>query len=111
MTITLSLTADQARVVRTALDLYSRICLGQFEEIAIMVRNGVVPICRDPAQPREVASKDMNEAIDVLVRSAKCILGYPRYGSNGIYHPHVDASGLYAYEVMENLEHLLAETD
>lgn len=107
-TVTLSLTIDQATAVRDALDLYSRICIGQIEEIGDLVRTGVVPMRRDPAQPREMADVDKCEEVVRLLNAAKDVLGYPLNGSNGVGHPHVDPSGHRAYEVKKALAQALA---
>ena len=42
--VTLTLTIEQAVAVRDALDLYSRICIGQIEEIGQLVRFGTIPM-------------------------------------------------------------------
>lgn len=107
--VILTLTPEQAVAVRDALDLYSRICIGQIEEIGQLVRFGTVPM-RNPADmPREMADADRCDEIVRLLNDAKAILGYPISGSNGIGHPHVDASGHRAYEIKKVLAKALAE--
>lgn len=107
--VILTLTPEQAVAVRDALDLYSRICIGQIEEIGQLVRFGTIPM-RNPADmPREMADADRCDEIVRLLNDAKAILGYPISGSNGIGHPHVDASGHRAYEVKKVLAKALAE--
>lgn len=107
--VILTLTPEQAVAVRDALDLYSRICIGQIEEIGQLVRFGTIPM-RNPADmPREMADADRCDEIVRLLNDAKAILGYPISGSNGIGHPHVDASGHRAYEIKKVLAKALAE--
>lgn len=107
--VTLTLTPEQAVAVRDALDLYSRICIGQIEEIGQLVRFGTVPMRKPADMPREMADADRCEEIARLLNGVKTVLGYSISGSNGVGHPHVDASGHRAYEVKKVLAKVLAE--
>ncbi|MCL4722889.1 MAG: hypothetical protein KJZ90_01240 [Rhodocyclaceae bacterium] len=107
--VILTLTPEQAVAVRDALDLYSRICIGQIEEIGQLVRFGTVPMRKPADMPREMADADRCEEIARLLNGVKTVLGYSISGSNGIGHPHVDASGHRAYEVKKVLAKALAE--
>jgi hypothetical protein len=105
-----TLTTDQASAVCDGLDAYTRLCIGQLEEVASLVRHGVIPM----AQPnnggeRVMASVEVCDQIEDLMMQAKALLGYPRNGSHGIGHRHNCLSGLRAYEVQKALSKVVAE--
>ncbi len=102
-------TVEQAQAIAQALDLYMRICLGQFEAVAHLVREGMVPLARPAGEPAQMADIDTCDTVAALMDTAKRVLGHPSSGSNGIGHPHVATSGHRAYEVMKVLEKTLAE--
>ena len=107
--IQVTLSVEQAAAVCEALDAYSRLCIGQLEEVANMVSYGVIPLAQ-PANctERTIASTDICDGIDVLMRRAKCLLGHPGNGSHGIHHPHIAMSGRRSYEVKKTIEKSLA---
>lgn len=106
--VTLELSLEQAYAVRDALDCYSRLCIGQIEEVGELVRSGMIPLAASSERPRQMASPDqIDEAIKHL-NQVKEVLGYPRNGSNGIGHAHVHASGCRAYETKKVLAQTLA---
>jgi hypothetical protein len=45
--VQLTLTPEQARVVQDALDLYTRMTLGQFDKLTELMRSGVVSRARN----------------------------------------------------------------
>ena len=92
------LTVDQAAAVDLALDAYTRLCIGQIEEVASLVRQGVIPLAREGREDRATASCAVADEVDALMNQAKALLGYPSNGSNGIGHQHVHISGRRAYE-------------
>lgn len=99
--VTIVLTVGQAYALRDALDAYSRLCMGQLEEIAGLVRQGVIPA--RTANPADVA--DHTES---LMKQAKSLLGHPSSGSYGIGNPNVSLSGRRAYELQKTVDKVLA---
>lgn len=107
-TITLSLNLEQADVVRAALDLYTRLCLGQLERIGDLVRQDVIPVSSDSTEHRRTADLRTCDAVSSLLVEVKGHLNYPPAGGMGIAHPHVDLSGRRAYEIARVLTGAIA---
>ena len=108
--IQLELTIEQGRAVVDALDAYSRLCIGQLEEVACLVNHGVIPMARPYGQGvRQMAPAEVCRELEAIVAAAKQLLGYPSNGSNGIGHPDVAASGHRAYEIKKVLEKAISE--
>lgn len=108
--IQLELTPGQAQAVCDALDAYSRLCIGQLEEVADLARLGVVPMSQPHTDnERQLPSIEVCEQLDMLMMECKRALGHPRNGSLGIGHPHVHLSGRRAYEVKKVLAKVVAE--
>ena len=107
--IHIKVTQDQAQAIADALDFYTRICIGQLEEVENLVRSEVVPLASDAGVKRKTATIDECDEIRNLMNAAKKILGYPSSGSNGIGHPHVCKTGHMAYEIKKVIEKTLAE--
>lgn len=110
--IMLNLTLDQAGAVCEALDAYTRLCIGQLQEVEQLVRAGVIPMARlDRLDgPRLTASLDVSEQVGELMNQVKAFLGYPGNSSHGIGHPDVALSGRRAYEIKKALAKVVAET-
>ena len=104
----LELTPEQAQSVSKALDLYSRICIGQFEEIGHLVSMGVVPMRGDSGNERKIADYDVCEQVRGLMDVVKQTMGYPKGGSHGIGHKHNCVDGKRAYEVKKVIDKALA---
>lgn len=105
-----TLTTDQADAVCDSLDAYSRLCIGQLEEVAELVRHGVIPMARMNSEgERVMASVEVCNQIEDLMKQVKQLLGYPSNGSHGIGHRHNHLSGLRAYEVKKALSKVVAE--
>lgn len=100
-------TLEQARAVKTALDTYMRLAIGQIDTITELVRSGVIPVGGQRGE-RVVANLDQIDQVDKLVNKIKVTLGYTPNGSNGISNGHVDPSGHRAYEVMRVLAREIA---
>jgi hypothetical protein len=102
------LTVDQARAVDMALDVYTRLCIGQLEEVAGLVRQNVIPLARESQEGRAAAPCEVVDEVKALMVQVKALLGYPRNGSNGIGHRHVHLTGRQAYEAHKVLAKALA---
>lgn len=105
----LTLTLEQAAALSSALDAYVRLGLGQLEEIANLVRVGVIAPRVADGVGRRVASVEVCERVEALAHAMKFELGHPRNGSFGVGHPHVPLEGSRAYEVKKVLDQALAE--
>lgn len=109
-TVKVSLTVDQAGAVCDGLDTYTRLCIGQFEEVANLVRQGVIPVARpNGGGERVMAPPEVCEQIEDLMKQAKHLLGYASSGSHGIGHPHVSIAGRRSYEVKKVIAKVVAE--
>ena len=108
--IQIELTLEQGRAVVDALDAYSRLCIGQLEEVAGLVKHGVIPMARPYGDGvRQMAPTEVCRELEDLMATAKQLMGYPITGSNGIGHPDVAASGLRAYEIKKVLDKAISE--
>lgn len=107
-TVHMMLTLDQAHAVCAALDLYTRIGIGQWEELAHLVRLGEIPVSRPAAEPRAAPDPVICDRVAALVGAIKQELGYPWNGSNGIGHPHVTPSAHRCFEIQKVLAQALA---
>ncbi len=107
--IQITLTQEQASAVCDALDAYSRLCMGQLEEVANMVRFGVIPMRPKDGQERTMADADGCDEIADLAYGMKAVLGLHRSSHLGIGHRHMAMSGLRSYEVKKVLAKTVAE--
>lgn len=103
--IQITLSAEQAAAVSQALETYTRLCLGQLEHVAELVRQGEIPLAQvqDPGAPREIANIACCEAVDDCLLAAKSLLGFPAAGSHSVGHPHTSLSARRAHEVQKAL--------
>lgn len=108
-TIQLNMTVEQAQAVNDALDLYTRIAIGQFESVEYLMQSGIVPRASRGDTPRELLSHNALDAAADLLKQLKAVVGHPSNGSFGIGHPHVHVSGTRCYETHKVLSQALAE--
>lgn len=106
----LELTLEQAAALAQATDLYARLCIGQLEELEMLIREGTIP-CADTrgSQDRTAATMDQCSEILALLKQVKAVLGYHPNGSHGIGHAHVHVTGTRAYEIKKVVDRALAE--
>lgn len=103
--ITITMNLEQAEAVSAALDLYTRIGLGDLSEIADLARMGKLNMRKhDGHRPVDIESI---ENMEELLLSAKALLGHPRNGSFGIGHQGVDIDARRAYEMKKSLDKAL----
>lgn len=93
---TLTVTEDQARIIHDALDLYTRIGIGQFENVLEVYDRG----CRLKPEQRH--------AIRESLLCAKTAAGHPRNGSWGIHHVKVADRFRSAYDIQQVVRHQIA---
>ncbi len=96
-TYTLNMSEEQAQILVRALDLYSRIGIGQFEEILDVY---------DPLHKR--VPVEARDAARRLLNSVKAVYGHPANGSNGIHSPEVRDEFRAAYDIQQVVRHRLA---
>lgn len=107
-TVVLELSLAQAAALVEAADLYSRLGIGQLEEVSRLVRAEVIPAYANGAGDRTPATTAQCDEVERLMKSAKNALGFHANGSRGIGHAHNDLSVSRAYEVRKVLEQTLA---
>lgn len=90
----LTLSKSQAETLIRALDLYTRIGLGQLEEIAHMFAFEISP--------------DEKDRLRAHLDQAKLVLGHPANGSHGINSIEVDDDFRAAYDIQQVVRHRLA---
>ena len=105
--IVLDMCPEQASAVRDALDLYTRIMLGQFDEIGNIARMGMLALHVREGD-KTLPGIDTLDELDAVLKAAKAVMGHPANGSHGIGHKHVHVSGKRAYEALKALDRTLA---
>ncbi len=105
----LTMATEQASAVSDALDAYTRLCIGQLEEVAQLVRQGVIPMAMPgPDGQRQTAPVEVSDRIEELMVEAKRMLGHPSNGSHGIGHAFNALAGRRAYEVKKVIDKTVA---
>lgn len=102
------ITIEQGQATVEALDVYTRLCIGQLDAVVEMVCDGTIPMRADSKGPRVVADADAIEHVRALMNQVKVVLGYAAGGSNGIGHRHVAQTGHRAYEIKKVFERVIA---
>lgn len=107
-TVNLELTPEQAHAVAKALDLYTRMGLGQIREIGHLVREGAIPFAAHIPADGVGGVLDRMDAIDRLLGEVSEMLGFQPSASYGVGNPRVPVAALRAYEVEKVLQQALA---
>jgi hypothetical protein len=96
-TYTLTMSEAQTGILVRALDLYSRIGIGQFEEILRVYDpiSSLVPI-------------EAGDSARKLLDAVKAIYGHPANGSNGLLNPEVRDEFRAACDIQQIVSHQLA---
>lgn len=102
-TLTLTLTERQARCISDALDFYSRIGIGQVEELAHKARLGFLR-GRDGRLP----GTDRVAEIENGCSAIKAALGLERGQALGISHPAASEDARRAHEIKKQIDQFLA---
>lgn len=98
----LELTGKQADVLVSALDLYSRILIGQFEEIAHLSLVYNVDMLPENMMERH------HQFSDELRKLKERLLAIPRNGSFGIHSREVNDAARVAYDIQQVVRNALA---
>lgn len=94
---TLTFTEEQAGILVDALDLYSRIGIGQFEE-CVRVFDHTLEL---PIETRDACKASLDHAKFVIA-------GLPAGGSHGIHNPKVRDVFRAAYDIQQVIRHRVA---
>lgn len=98
MHITLTLNRDDTNILVKALDLYSRLGIGQIEEVKELFRD-TMPI------------ENMDDAMKFLQEAKFLMTGIRGNGSHGIGNPAVGSRYQRAYEIRGALQYAVATND
>lgn len=104
--VQITLTIGQAYAVADALEMYSRLALGQIEHIAEAVRDGFIPINKDSQAARRTS--ETFAKVDDACALLKGDLGFLPGASYGIGNRQVSTQAHRAYEIKKVLERELA---
>jgi hypothetical protein len=115
---TLHLTEEQLRLVQRALDFYSRVGIGQFEEIKNhpTFSNHLQNEFKDESGKTDYGRyHDVRDVVDsILVQPRNMLCNdpeLPRHGSWGIFNPDVDESCRVAYDIIQVIRHEFWKAD
>ena len=108
--IQITVTISQARAIAKALDLFSRLSIGQVGVIAEAVSVKEIPAYAENGKASRHVTPEVCDTIRENVSEILTALGYSGIGhSLGISSEHVPIDGRRAYEISRSLEKVLAE--
>lgn len=96
------LTLEQARIITTALDFYSRIHIGQIHEVEQLIR--MYDIKKHPEQALDY------QAIEEHITTIKNEMGFERNESFGIFSDKINPIAIKAYDIQQAIRHMEAWT-
>lgn len=109
MRLSLETNTDQAAAISAGLDAYTRLCIGQIEELGHLVRSGDIPMySAEQGADRQVASVDICDQIDDLLGQIKRLLGYERGQSLGVGNRHVSLAARRSWEAKKVIDQVVA---
>lgn len=103
MKLQLELTEQQAIAVSEALDIFSRLGMGQLEIISEAVRMGTIP------SPSIGDDYGKYKQVYHTISEIKELLGFPPGGSYGIHNRSVPVNSRRAYEVKKVIDKAVSE--
>jgi hypothetical protein len=106
--IELKVSIEQAQAISKALDVYSRLCIGQIGEIAEMVADGTIPVNAHLFDDKREANIDVCNQVRDLTDNIQITLGFSSGSSLGMSNKNVCKSGHRAWEVCKTLDRALA---
>ena len=109
--INIECTIDQAYAISEALEIFSRLSMGQFDRLAEMVVDGSIPVGErfTGALSEKLDANDRQaEFFRALCAQMKSAMGYS-HGYNAIGHPHVSLMAKRAWEVRKAIQKTLSE--
>ena len=99
MKITIVLSERQAAILVAALDLYSRVHIGQLEEVQNVLRE---------AYWTEAGGEKLDHLAHLLEAAKSVLWGFSRGGSFGIHHPKVPDRARQAFDIKQALRNTIA---
>lgn len=102
-TVTITCTDKQAECITRALELYTRLGLGQFEEVTYLCRTGQI------RSRNGVCTDDEDDLINIHCNQIKSLLGHPPNGSFGIGNDLLHPMTQRAYEIKKQIDKARAE--
>lgn len=102
--VQITLPATTAQIVVDALDLYSRVGLGQFDEITSLARFGLLK----NAKGESPSDDDIEEAEVHLKQAKRTLFGFEPSASHGIFSPKLNSRFKDAWTVLKAVRHRLA---
>ena len=108
--VKLSLTIDQAEVVSEALDLYSRVGMGQIHELVRYALFGKIPkFTMDPVE-KQIGSDIDRDRLEDAIQKFKAALGYSSlFGGYSITSSNVPLAARRAHEIQKVIDKELVE--
>lgn len=103
-TVQVTMPAATAQVVVDALDLYSRVGLGQLDEITSLARFGLLK----NAKGESPSDDDLEEAEAHLKQVKRTLFGFEPGASHGIFSPKINSRFKDAWAVLKAIRHRLA---
>ncbi len=105
--LNLAIELPQAESVVDALDVFTRLSLGQFEIVGEMIRRGRIKVRLDDNSARVATPAEADRA-DELLKELKRLLGHSANQSFGVGHSGVGTAAHRCYEIEKVIEHELA---
>lgn len=102
-TVTITCTDKQAECITRALELYTRLGLGQFEEVTYLCRTGLI------RSRNGICTDDEAYLVSVYCNQIKSLLGHPPNGSFGIGSPQLHPMTQRAFEIKKQIDKARAE--
>lgn len=107
---TLQVGLKHAYAIKNALDVYTRVCIGQFtSETECVLAQDILCFAPPGLTPKPLDSSMAWGPLQTEMINLKRALGFSANGSYGIGHPHVHISALRAWEILKVLSKALAE--
>ncbi|MGD1524166.1 hypothetical protein [Vibrio owensii] len=106
--VLLELTPEQAKATLNALDLFTRIGLGQLETITDLLQSEALHV-RPSNESGPIASLDQIDEINSLLMLAKNAMGHSSSQSFGVKNPNVHIDAKRTYEISKVLSTTLAK--
>ena len=112
--VVIECTVEQAQAASTALEVFSRLSIGQIEHLAELVSFGEIPVggrytSDGKLLERLIASPSQAQCVRDMCDQIKAVMGYPKSGSNGIGHSHVSSTAHRTWEMRKVLDKALSE--
>jgi hypothetical protein len=102
----LEITEEQAQIIQKSLDLYSRVLIGQFEEVVNVVKwdaDGWKDF-----DGNKIPFENIHAFGDQIRNLKERLMSMPSNGSHGIHSPHVDDKARKAWDIQKVIRHKLA---